>query len=142
MEDIDRMFRILMRRFQQEFREIQESIENILEREYATRCFNPLCNVEVGDEIVTVTFDIPGVEKENIDLRVSEDQIELDAVSKKKFKVKRWGLDEEEAEIKRYHKRISLPVKVNPSEARAKLRNGVLEVKIPLAKKGVRISID
>ena len=127
MEDIDRMFRILMRRFQQEFREIQESIENILEREYATRCFNPLCNVEVGDEIVTVTFDIPGVEKENIDLRVSEDQIELDAVSKKKFKVKRWGLDEEEAISTIVRGFLNVDVEGLPADLKKKLDETISE---------------
>ncbi len=73
--------------------------------------FEPLVDVIEEDDQITVVAELPGVSKDKIKVKVSEDYIEIRASNSKK-----------------YYKRIRLPAKVNPETAKAKFNNGVLEV--------------
>jgi HSP20 family protein len=78
----------------------------------------PLVDViERGGE-VWVVADLPGVPKENIDVRVTERTVTIRARSGGR----------------RYHKVVELPAEVVPESARASYKNGVLEIR--LKKKG------
>ena len=61
---------------------------------------------------VTVTLEMPGVEKDDIDLHVTEDKIEISV----------------ETEKRKYHKAIALPTKVKADTTKATYKNGVLDV--------------
>lgn len=73
----------------------------------------PLSDVIVGDNDVAVTIELPGVEKQDVNLHVAED-----------------GLTVRAAGNRRYHKRIHIPVKVDASSAKATFKNGILDVSI------------
>ncbi len=74
----------------------------------------PLVDViERGGE-VWVVADLPGVPKENVDVRVTERTVTIRA---------RGGR-------RRYHKVVELPAEVAPESARASYKNGVLEVRL------------
>jgi len=75
--------------------------------------WTPLTDVQDTGDKVMVTVDIPGVEKEDIDLNV-RDNILIVSVEGKR----------------RYKKRIQLPAKVDPQGADATYNNGVLEVEL------------
>ncbi|MEM0236500.1 MAG: archaeal heat shock protein Hsp20 [Desulfurococcus sp.] len=82
----------------------------------------PLIDVfESGDE-VTVIAEIPGVEKDKIDVKVSDDGRTL--------------IISASDTNRRYYKEVELPSKVDPSSAKASYKNGVLEVKLKKAGKG------
>ena len=82
----------------------------------------PLTDVIEGDKIVAVTVEIPGVDKEDIDLEVMEDSLEIN--------VDRPG--------RKYHKLLDLPCGVNPSTTKATYKNGVLDVEIQRKEKKTR----
>lgn len=71
----------------------------------------PLTDVMVGEKDVAITVELPGVEKQDVNLRVAEDAVTVRA-----------------EKGRRYHKRIQLPVKVVPSSAKATFKNGILDV--------------
>jgi len=71
----------------------------------------PLSDVMVGEKDVAITIELPGVEKQDVNLRVAEDHVTVRA-----------------EKGRRYHKRIHLPVKVVPSSAKATFKNGILDV--------------
>lgn len=76
----------------------------------------PLIDVfEKGDEI-TVIAEIPGVDKEKIDLKVTEDGRTL--------------IIKASNEDRRYYKEVELPARVDPSSAKATYKNGILEVRL------------
>jgi len=75
--------------------------------------WTPLTDVQDTGEKVLVTVDIPGVEKEEIDLNVKDDILIVSVDGKR-----------------RYKKKIQLPAKVDPQEADATYNNGVLEVEL------------
>ncbi|MDM7275727.1 MAG: Hsp20/alpha crystallin family protein [Thermoprotei archaeon] len=74
----------------------------------------PLVDVIERDDEIWIIADVPGVSKENIDVKVSERAVTIKARS----------------EERKYHKIVDLPAEVAPETAKANYRNGVLEVKV------------
>ncbi len=92
----------------------------------------PLVDVfERGDEVVVVA-EIPGVDKEKIDLKVTEDGKTL--------------IIKASNEERRYYKEVDLPAKVDPESAKASYKNGILEVRLKkIGKeegKGIKIKVE
>jgi HSP20 family protein len=91
-------------------------------------CREPLTDVvEEGDK-VRVTVELPGVEKEDIDLRAEDRYLSISV----------------DTERKKFCKRLDLPCDVLSESASAEYRNGVLTVvmdRAPDAPKGRRIDI-
>ena len=81
----------------------------------------PLTDVIEGKEDVSVTVELPGVEKEDIDLRVIEDELEITVDSPKR----------------KYHKIVHLPVDVKPKTTKATYKNGILDVSVQRKKKKI-----
>ncbi|MCD6323898.1 MAG: Hsp20/alpha crystallin family protein [Desulfurococcales archaeon] len=89
-----------------------------------TEEIEPLVDViDEGDKI-RVVAEVPGVEKDNIKLRVSGRKLIIDASNGKK-----------------YHKEVELPSEVELKAAKARYRNGVLEVELPKTKGGEEFEI-
>ena len=72
----------------------------------------PLTDIIEGDEDVAITVEIPGVEKNDIDLNVTEDILEITVDNPKR----------------KYHKRVDIPCNVKPKTTKATYKNGVLDV--------------
>ncbi|MGC9209690.1 MAG: archaeal heat shock protein Hsp20 [Acidilobus sp.] len=90
----------------------------------------PMVDVmEHGDEVLVVA-DMPGVEKDQIKVNVTEDKVYIRA----------------EGERRKYYKEVDLPAEVDPSTAKASYRNGVLEIKIKKKgsqqPKGVEVKVE
>jgi HSP20 family protein len=91
----------------------------------------PLADVRETDDAIIVTMDLPGIDKEDVDISVTDDQLCVIAERSE---------EREEAE-KEYHKRersctsfervVELPIAVKADEASAKLEDGVLEITLP-----------
>jgi HSP20 family protein len=74
----------------------------------------PLVEVyEEGDEVIIVA-EVPGVNKEDIELTVSGRELEISVDTPKR----------------KYYKRVELPKDVDPDTIKASYRNGILEVKV------------
>ena len=91
----------------------------------------PLTDVIERDKNISVIFELPGIEKDDINLNVSEDSLSIDVDSK----------------ARKYRKDVQLPCKVKSESAKATYKNGVLEVKIDRVKekkkeKGVSIKVE
>ena len=72
----------------------------------------PLTDVMEGDEDVFITVEIPGVEKEDIDLNITESTLDINVNSPNR----------------KYHKSINLPCSINPTKSRATYKNGILDI--------------
>lgn len=86
--------------------------------------------VDEGDKFV-VTADMPRIKKEEINLNVGDDYIDISAEHKESEEEKKKKyIRKEHSEIS-IHRRMSLPERVKPSDVKAKLTNGILTVEIP-----------
>jgi len=90
----------------------------------------PLVDVIEEEDKIRVIAEMPGVEKEKINVRATEDTLIIR------------GSDDN----KKYYKEVNLPVKVKPESAKAVYRNGVLEVSLEKAEKkksgGIEVKVD
>ncbi len=94
----------------------------------------PPVDVFEEDNQVVVIAEIPGVDKDKIDVRATEDTLIIKASNEKR----------------KYYKEVELPVKVKPETAKAAYRNGILEVRIEKKEakkkieeeKGVRVKVE
>ncbi|MBW2988193.1 Hsp20/alpha crystallin family protein, partial [Candidatus Woesearchaeota archaeon] len=93
------------------------------------------------------TVELPGINKEDIKVRATEDGLEIRAEKKEEIKQedKRRGIYRQERTYSGFYRFIPLPEGVDTSKIQATYKNGVLELKVPKPKqrqeKGVEIKI-
>lgn len=102
---------------------------------------NPLSKVDLDAEYVTVTFDVPGVDREAISVTCTDDTVSIEAEMRKSFRTGAPGRRESSVEYVRYSNRISLPVAVDPDQGTAKFKNGIVVVKLPRRHRGKPVKI-
>jgi HSP20 family protein len=89
-------------------------------------------DVTETDNIYTVKAEIPGVRKEDIDIRIEGNQVSLNAEVNKQSEEKKDG---RVIRSERYHgfvsRTFSLGANVDQAKASAKYENGVLELVLP-----------
>ena len=88
----------------------------------------PLVDVYEEKDKVRVIAELPGVEKEDIELRVTDNTLTIDT----------------KKGARKYYREVTLPTRVVGKDAKANYKNGVLTVELPKIKeekKGERISI-
>ena len=91
----------------------------------------PLTDIIEGDEDVAVTVEIPGVNRNDIDLNVKREYLEIKVNNP----------------TRKYHKRLDLPCGVVPKTTKATYKNGVLDIVIKRKDKkkpgeGYRVNIE
>ena len=86
-----------------------------------------------GDKFV-VTADMPRIKKEEINLHVGDDYIDISAEHKETEEEKKKKYLRKEHREMSIHRRMSLPERVKSSDVKAKLNDGVLTVEIPKEK--------
>lgn len=90
----------------------------------------PLTDIIEHDKYLSITMELPGVEKKEIDLNSHGHELEV-------------SIDNP---VRKYYKKLSLPTEVEPKSITANFKNGVLEVQLkrvePKKKTGKKIKID
>ena len=74
----------------------------------------PLTDIIEGDNDVAVTVEMPGIEKNDIDLNVTNEELEITVDTPKR----------------KYHKILDMPCDVLPKTTKATYKNGILDVVI------------
>jgi len=105
---------------------------------------SPLTDLEETDKEVIAKFELPGVEKKDIQLNITENKIEVKVEKKQETKTEKKGFYKEERSYKGFYRAMALPPEVIAEKAKAKYKDGVLEVIIPKAetKKKNKIEIE
>ena len=86
----------------------------------------PIDLIETEEELIALVA-LPGASKEKIDLRVTEDNLYVDAraeVREGKYLRREMGTMLRKREIK-------LPIEIKPEQAKASFKDGILEVRLP-----------
>jgi HSP20 family protein len=123
-----------------EIRKMQEYMEHMmrafpaLENRYVSETLSPLTDVAEEDNKVTVTTDLPGIEKENVELSLKDNLLVVSAEKGKEEETEKEGYLRKERSFMRYYREIPLPDGVTEEGATAQLKNGVLTVTLPKTK--------
>ncbi len=119
-----------------EYRELPDRFENYMMR-------SPLTDLEETDKEIIVRFELPGVNKKDIQLNVTENKIEVKVEKKDEVRIEKKGFFRMERGYAGFYRAIALPENVYPEKSRAKYENGILEVVMPKteAKKKSKIEI-
>ena len=90
----------------------------------------PLTDLIEHDDHFTVTMELPGVEKKDINLETTDDELEVSV----------------DTPLRKYYKKLHLPCEIDSGTISASFNNGVLDVNIkqlkPKSKKGKKIKIE
>ncbi len=85
---------------------------------------------EEGDDVVVKT-ELPGMEKNDIDIKLSDNTVTISGEKKKEEKVEKKNYYRLERSYGSFSRTFSLPVEVQTDKAKATFKNGLLEVRIP-----------
>jgi HSP20 family protein len=104
----------------------------------------PFIDVIESDTEIIAKVEMPGLEKQDININVTEDRLEISAETKHEEKKEEKGYIYRERRSGSYYRAISLPSPVDPDKSKATYKNGVLEVKMPKTevKKKIPLKID
>ena len=91
----------------------------------------PLCDmVDKGDRYELVV-EVPGIEKEKVDLKATRHAIEITGEQTEKTEEKGKNYVYNERSYRSFQRRIPIPEEIVPSKVNAKMVNGVLTVELP-----------
>jgi len=91
----------------------------------------PFIDVIETDKEVIATAEMPGLEKQDIKINLTEDRLEISTETKHEEKKEEKGYLYRERCSGSYYRAISLPSPVDPDNSKASYKNGVLEIKMP-----------
>ena len=91
----------------------------------------PFIDVVETDKEVTATAEMPGLEKGDIKINLTEDRLEISAEIRQDEEKKEKGYVYKERRSGSYYRAISLPSTIDPDNAKATYNNGVLQITMP-----------
>jgi HSP20 family protein len=97
--------------------------------------FIPTADVYARNGSLVVKVDLPGVEPEDIHVKVFEGELTLTGERKAEKEVKEEGYYRKEATYGFFERHMTVPKGIKESEIKAEFDNGVLEISMPRATK-------
>lgn len=94
----------------------------------------PLADIKQTDSEVKVALELPGVNKEDIELEVKDNMLLVKVQRSQEIKEDKKGYLRYERRYQGFHRVIPLPAVVKADEASAEYKNGVLQVSVPKLK--------
>jgi HSP20 family protein len=98
------------------------------------KVFTPAVDIKEEENKLVVTTDLPGINKEDIEINLKEDMLEISAKSGKEKETEDEGYIRREREYTRFYRAVRLPTSVKEEGTTAKIENGVLTIMLPKMK--------
>lgn len=104
---------------------------------------SPPVDIVETDEAFIARIDLPGFERDEIDVKVIDDTLRLRAHTESKAKEEGERYIRQERQVRSVDRQFRIPEPVNDEEIRAKMNNGVLEITMPkqIQESGEKIEI-
>jgi len=95
--------------------------------------FTPAIDMYDKKDEIVVKVELPGLDKEDINLELSEDTLTLSGEMKREEEVKEADYYCCERAYGKFSRAIELPTKVRADQAEATFKSGILEIRLPKA---------
>lgn len=126
-------FNQLQKRMDRWMRQFPESMSE-LESPWFTQKLEPSFDVEDRDSHYVLSFDMPGVKKEDIRMTLDNGLLTVSAERSDQSERKRRGQYRSQQSYLSYERSFSLPPEVKPEQIESEYRNGVLRIAVPKTK--------
>lgn len=131
-----------------EFAEIQERMSQLFQGMFPARPalsllpefeehWSPAIDLYETDTEVVLKASMPGMPKDKIDIRVGEQEVMIKGEMRHEEETKEENYYSREMSYGSFYRTIPLPHEVQRDKAKAKLKDGMLEVRIPKAAKAI-----
>ena len=94
--------------------------------------WNPRCDVTESEGAITIHAELPGVEAKDMDVAVTASQITIRGEKRSDSSSEKEGRTYQERFYGSFERTLPLPENIDPDNISANLKDGVLEVRIPL----------
>ena len=91
----------------------------------------PSVDLEDRGKDFRLTVDLPGFNKENVEIEVSDDSVVIHAKKTIEEEEKKRNYVRRERAAQTFYRRVPLPEEVRSDDAKANLNNGILEITLP-----------
>jgi HSP20 family protein len=118
----------------QTVKEKQEELDNAI-TEYTSGPSKPAMDVMEDDEQIVVKTDLPGVNREDIKIDLTEDTLQIQAQFQEETEEEGVNYYKKERKYGEAARTMILPTKVKINEVTAKFENGVLTLVMPKLEK-------
>jgi HSP20 family protein len=98
------------------------------------KVFTPAVDIKDEEDKLVVTTDLPGINKEDVEISLKEDMLEISAKSGKEKETEEEGYIRRERAYTRFYRAVRLPTSVKEEGGTAKIENGVLTIMLPKMK--------
>lgn len=124
------------------FTYLRQQMDQIFEDPFLTRftrwpsesmLFTPQVDVSESEKEVCVSAELPGLNREDIEVQVMDDAITLSGEKKAEEKTEKEGKRWMERLYGKFERIIPLPAEVQAENAKAEFKNGVLRITLPKA---------
>jgi HSP20 family protein len=101
----------------------------------------PTVDVVDREDVVVVRAELPGVEKKDLDVTMSDNTVTIKGSVKHEEKEEKGDYYRREISEGSYARTVMLPAEVDGSKAKAQFKDGLLELTLPKVEKSKRRSI-
>ncbi|MDD1748821.1 MAG: Hsp20/alpha crystallin family protein, partial [Methanothrix sp.] len=115
LTDLESKYLDEMERMQKRMSELMEEVET---REDQGSKIRPLADVQETDGEIIVTMDLPGIDKQNVDITISDDELSVVAERKTETDIAEKNYHKRERTYKKFERTVSLPTGVKMEEAK------------------------
>ena len=105
--------------------------EPLLSRGSLGRIFTPAVNVVENEDEITVTAEIPGMDKNDLDVTLTGDKLTIKGEKKAEHEEKSDNFHQIERSYSSFMRSFSLPCEVEQDKVAARYKDGVLTLKLP-----------
>lgn len=91
----------------------------------------PLCDLVDRGDRYELSLEVPGIEKEKIDIKAAKHSVEVSGEQSEKKEEKGKNYLYNERSYKSFYRKIPVPEEIVPSKIDAKVVNGILNVAMP-----------
>lgn len=114
-------------------RDLQQFVERVVPLVDQGQDFTPACDIAETDEEFDIAIDLPGMDKENIDLRVTNKILSIKGERQTESAVEpRYVRRERKYGV--FSRTFALPDDVDTENIEANFQNGVLRIRVPKMK--------
>jgi HSP20 family protein len=93
--------------------------------------FIPAVDIKDEGNKLLVTTDLPGINKEDIEINLKEDMLEISAKTGKEKETEEEEYIRKEREYTHFYRAVRLPTSIKEEGSTAKIENGVLTITLP-----------